>query len=368
MQSTPTPAANAADQAEQSWLSDSWDANRMVLSEWGLALAGAVVLLGYELAFHPPFSAPVSEHAGQLWSILAQLAPSYLEGMGALAGVVALPVTFFIAVALSDAGVIGTRWTQETRARAAQLLRWSSRAVPVLSWFFIPTLISLSTPILGVIGPLGVQLLCAYTAALAVTERTSAASYESITAELTQLEVRREALVGKLGQWPTPWPWWRRLSQSSAQMVTLGTAMVLVVSAMAIVGGGTSGGFLRGLAIYTGVALVLVALLSVGVGSIATTTRTRSAWTQVATAIVIVPIVVLTLNLISNSNTSAVAVNGWTLLPLLPVLGIEAWVILFTDKRDLFVPPRIAALDRQIRRLGRSQRAAKDLMEAHQAT
>lgn len=90
-------------------------------------------------------------------------------------------MTLFIAVALSDAGVFSTPWTQQTRTRAALLLRWSSRIVSVLSWCFIPTLVVLGTPILGIVGSLGVQVLCAYTAVMAVTEQTSATSHEAIT-------------------------------------------------------------------------------------------------------------------------------------------------------------------------------------------
>ena len=52
-------------------MSDSWDANRMALYEWGLALAGAAVLALYELAFHPPFGAPVADSAVRLWDLLA---------------------------------------------------------------------------------------------------------------------------------------------------------------------------------------------------------------------------------------------------------------------------------------------------------
>ena len=61
--------------------SDSWDTNKDALREWFLGLAGAFVLWLYELAFHPPFGAPVADQAVAVWGALAGLAPSFVEGL-----------------------------------------------------------------------------------------------------------------------------------------------------------------------------------------------------------------------------------------------------------------------------------------------
>jgi hypothetical protein len=96
------------------WRSDSWNINRAALREWGLSAAGIGVLLVFQLAFTSPLDAPVADRAVALWLALTKITATYGEGLGTLAGLVALPVTFFIAVALGDGGVLTTRWTQET--------------------------------------------------------------------------------------------------------------------------------------------------------------------------------------------------------------------------------------------------------------
>jgi len=45
---------------------ESWDANWMMLREWSFSVAGAAVLLLFELAFQPPLTAPVDGRAAQM--------------------------------------------------------------------------------------------------------------------------------------------------------------------------------------------------------------------------------------------------------------------------------------------------------------
>jgi hypothetical protein len=367
------------------WRSDSWDGNRQAWREWGLSGAAAVVLVVFQLAFVRSAGQPLVERVAELGRVLTGLAADYGDGLALMAHLVALPVTFFIAVALGEGGLGNNRWTQETRARAAWLLRWSSRAVSVLSWFFIPVLIQHSTPLLGLIGPLGVQILCAHTAALAMTDRTTAASCGVISEALVKLNERRVALQTAEQNWPHPWPWWRRLVQSRAWLL-LGEMIVLVAAAIpSLVAAGQSIRFWWGALIALGMSLLIGLLQPLIIPNLdlrldlqpasrtpelvigGVTVRMSELVSGGVSVVIAIPCVVLASELVNQADVwSAVAFNVWSGLPLLIALGCLLWFVGLTPRRKYFLVARRAAMDRQLERLERSQRQAQELMRAQQ--
>ena len=81
--------------------------------------------------------------------------------------------------------------------------------------------------------------------------------------------------------------------------------------------------------------------------------------------VVLVPVLILIASLLNHSDTlDAVAFDGWSLPPLVVMAALYLWVSAATERRGLFLPARIGALDREIGRIGRARRAAAELVAA----
>jgi hypothetical protein len=250
------------------------------------------------------------------------------------------------------------------------LLRWSSRVVAVVSWFFIPVLVGHSTVVLGLIGPLGVQILCSHTAALAMTDRTAAASYEAATAALAELGRRREALAAVERGWPRPWPWWRRPTQSRGWLLAVEAVVLVAASLPGLIMAGGSSRFLWGALIILGLSLLIVLSQHTAIPGLGLkqTSRARDRAVTVGGFVFAVPFAVLAAELANQAADAGpdVALSAWSGLPLLIAFGGLLWIMGQTPGHDYFAAARGAAMDRQLERLERAQRQAKELMEAHQ--
>jgi hypothetical protein len=224
----------------------------------------------------------------------------------------------------------------------------------------------LGTPLLGLVGTLGCQALCAYIGAMAVTERTSAASLAAVTAELAEMERRREALTAALVRWPAPWPRWRRLVQSVRWFAALEAALLVLLSLPGLFAGELTSGLIWGYAITLGSSLALAAHQPAAVGALAARRRDRrrDVAVQVATVVVMIPILILVLKLADDTSAvDAVALDPWMVVPMLVSLAALLVVYTLAERLGCFLPTRIAALDRRIERLQRSQSLAKELLE-----
>jgi hypothetical protein len=343
-----------------------------MLREWGISVAAAGILVFYDLAFAAPFSGPFQDKAVGLWERLVGLSQSFNEGVGSLAGLVALPVTFFIAVALSDVGVIATRWTVETRAWAARLLRWSSRAVSVASWCFIPSLVVLGTPVLGILIPLACQILCAYCAAMAVTQRTSTTAYEAYTARIEELEERRSTLMRTLERRPIPVSWWVRFMDTSWGAITMAALLVFVSLVPALTFGEMDLDSFQTLVVVTPFAVLLpIPMFVVGGATRVKRSAITVSW-MVVMILLMIPGGILGAAIGTDGETSTFDSDGfiWLLWVLPFVVG---FVVIFSspilaERFGWLIPTRIAALDKEISRLERIRSQEKQLIDAQMTT
>lgn len=349
--------------------SDAWDVNRAALREWGISVGGIIVLAAFELAFMPPLSDPVGEHWVRLIGKLCGFASTFVEGLGHLAAMVALPVTLFIAVALGDSGAFGSRWSRQARGQAAQLLRWSSRVVSVLSWYFIPTLVVSGTVVLGIVVPVGAQILCAYAAAMAVTERTSLLSYDAVTQQLEQAQAWKTNLSRTWARWRTPFPWWRRLTQSLAGFLVAEAIVAALLAIPSVVDCARGAGSAWGLVACGAVILLMLVgqVVVVRYGALAPSTSARETVRALVAGVAAIPFVVLAENALNHTDAiGRMVLSQWVLAPVLLVLIILLTLFFVVRRWQWFIPSRLAVMTHRIRQLQHSQDVVQHIMDAQQ--